>query len=60
MACGILIPQSGIEHETPALEVHGLNHWTTREVPWSVILDFWVIEGYRAKAFISSFMILCT
>ena len=33
MACGILIPQSGIEPTTPSLGAQGLNHWTAREVP---------------------------
>ena len=27
------IPQLGIEPEPPVLEVQGLKHWTTREVP---------------------------
>ena len=31
-ACGILVPQPGIEPESPALEVRSLNQWTTREV----------------------------
>ena len=33
MACGILVPQSGIEPVPAALVVQSLNHWTTREVP---------------------------
>ena len=33
MACGILVPQPGIEPVPPALEAQSLNHWTTREVP---------------------------
>ena len=32
-ACGILVPQPGIQPMPPALEVQCLNHWTTREVP---------------------------
>ena len=32
-ACGLLAPQPGIEHATPALEMQSLNHWTTGEVP---------------------------
>ena len=36
-ACGILVPQPGIKAMPPALEVWSLNHWTTREVPSSVI-----------------------
>ena len=30
-ACGILVPQSGIEPTLPALEAQNLNHWTTSE-----------------------------
>ena len=33
VACGILVPQPGIEPMYPALDEWGLNHWTTREVP---------------------------
>ena len=32
VACGILVPQPGIEPGPPALEDRSLNHWTTREV----------------------------
>ena len=32
MACGILVPQSGIEPMPPAVEVWSPNHWTAREV----------------------------
>ena len=32
VACGILVPWSGIEPRLPALEAWHLNHWTTREV----------------------------
>ena len=32
-ACGILVPQPGIEPTSPALEARNLNHWTAREVP---------------------------
>ena len=31
LACRILGPQPGIEPEPPSLEVHSLNHWTTKE-----------------------------
>ena len=31
-ACGILVPQLGVETVPPALEAWSLNHWTTREV----------------------------
>ena len=33
MACGILVPQPGIEPVPPAVEARSLNHWTAREVP---------------------------
>ena len=33
LACGILVPQPGIEPVPPAGKVQHLNHWTTREVP---------------------------
>ena len=33
MACGILVPQPGIEPVPPAVEAQSLNHQTTREVP---------------------------
>ena len=33
-ACGILLPQPGIKPMPFALEAQGLNHWTTREVPF--------------------------
>ena len=32
-ACGILVPQSGIEPATSLLGAQNLTHWTTREVP---------------------------
>ena len=32
-AYGILVPPSGIEPVPPAVEVHSLNHWISREVP---------------------------
>ena len=35
-ACGILVPQPGIEPTSPALEARSLNCWTSREVPKSV------------------------
>ena len=33
VACGILIPQSGIEHGTMAVRAHNPNYWTARELP---------------------------
>ena len=32
-ACGILVPQKGIEPTHPAVEVRSLNCWITREIP---------------------------
>ena len=32
-ACGILVPQPGIESVAPAVEAWSPNHWTAREVP---------------------------
>ena len=32
VACGILVPQPGIEPVPPAVKAWSLNHWTTREV----------------------------
>ena len=32
-ACGILVPQPGIEAKLPAVEAPSLNHWTAKEVP---------------------------
>ena len=32
MACGILVPQLGIEPVPPAVEVQSLNSWITWEV----------------------------
>ena len=33
VACGILVPQPGIEPAAPAVRVLSPNHWTAREVP---------------------------
>ena len=38
VAYGILIPRSGIELTSPALETWNLNHWTTREVHFMCFL----------------------
>ena len=35
--CGILFSQPGVEPAPSALELLSLNHWTTREVPQSVL-----------------------
>ena len=33
MACGILVPQPGIEPVPPVVEAWSPNHWTAREFP---------------------------
>ena len=38
-ACGILVPQPGIERALPDLEAQSLNHWTAREVPVPHVLN---------------------
>ena len=35
LACGVLVPWSGMEPPPPAMEAQSLNHWTTKEVPWT-------------------------
>ena len=35
-ACRILVPQPGVKPTPPAVEAWSLNHWTTREVPYSL------------------------
>ena len=37
-ACGILTPWSGIKPTPPCNGRWSLNHWTTREVPWNILL----------------------
>ena len=32
-ACGILVPQPGMEPMPPAVEARSPNHWTAREAP---------------------------
>ena len=39
LACGILVPQPGIEPRPPAVEVWSPNHWTAREVPGLFLTD---------------------
>ena len=34
----IVVPQSGIEPEPPAVEMQSLNHWTAREIPPAAFL----------------------
>ena len=38
-ACGILVPQPGIEPVPPAVEAQSLNHWTAREVQVNIFFD---------------------
>ena len=38
--CRILVPWPGIEPLPPVLEAQSLNHWTTKEVPRTSILDY--------------------
>ena len=38
-ACGILVPQPGIEPTSPAVEAQSLNHWTTSEVSRFILLN---------------------
>ena len=48
-ACGILVPWPGIKLRSPVLESWSLNHWTTREVPASFLLQFpeatWILQS---------------
>ena len=38
-ACGILVPQPGIESISPALKVQSLKHWTIREAPEKIFFE---------------------
>ena len=49
-ACGILVPQSGIELIPPAVEARSLNHWSTREVPLNNILNNNILLGHAFKS----------
>ena len=57
MACGILVPQPGIQPIPPAFEVLGLYHWPAREVPLN---DFFFSQSLlhmnssMPKAFVDS------
>ena len=50
-ACGILVPQPGIEPVPPAVEAQSLNHWTSREVPRQGFLSvlFTVVSSVPRK-----------
>ena len=39
IACRVLVPQPGIEPTPLAVEVKNLNHWTSREVPNSILIQ---------------------
>ena len=39
-ACGILIPQPGIEHAPLAMKALSPNHWTAREFPQTLALEY--------------------
>ena len=39
MACGILVPQRGIEPGATAVKAPSPNHWTGREVPHFLNLE---------------------
>ena len=38
-ACGILVPQPGVERVPPEVEAWSLSHWTAREVPVNVCFN---------------------
>ena len=44
VACGILVPQPGIKPMPPAVGVWSLNHWTTREVPITLFLEYFHVQ----------------
>ena len=46
MACGILVPQPGVEPTSPEEGAQSFHHWTTREIPKTVI--FFVV--YKTEA----------
>ena len=41
MACGILVPQPGLEPGPSAVTIWSPNHWTARELPEELVLQ-WV------------------
>ena len=51
-AYGILVPQSGIESVTPAVEAWSLNHWTIREGSVHSFLDYIPIWKYNSTQFL--------
>ena len=51
MACGILVPRTGIEPAPPAVEARSLNHWTAREVPGVPLFRLCFLEAGRTYGF---------
>ena len=47
MVCGVLVPQPGTEHISPAMEALSLNHWAAKQVP---ILQFLTQTGGSVNA----------
>ena len=46
MVCGILVPQSGMEHVLPALGAQSLNNWATREILVILLCSvLWIIQS---------------
>ena len=46
MACGILVPWSGIEPMLSAMRVQNLNYWIAREFSLNSILFHWTIHSF--------------
>ena len=59
VACGILVPQPGIEPLLPATEAQSLNHWTTREVPHGEFLNDLTVIHFIKKFFFSEIKAVC-
>ena len=59
-ACGILVPQPGMEPMPPAVEAPNLNHWTAREVPPRDLLESFSVTSLETvggkKTFKNSFI----
>ena len=48
VACGILVPQPGMEPGPPAVEARSPNHWTAREFPSTVYFYFFFVSIEQA------------
>ena len=46
-ACGILVPQSGIELRSLAVKVQSPNHWATREFPGVILILIEICKIYN-------------